>query len=283
MEGSFIDAGGLSLFFAAEGSGTPILFVHGNTGSSRWFSRVMDMPGYRTAAVDMPNFGRSAAMPGEVDLHAYADYMADFIEAAGLEGPILVGHSLGGAVAQALAVCRPELITGLVLVDSSAPYGLVTPEERNPLIEMMRKDRSFLEKALSATVPTLADPVFFASLVDDAVAMAAPAWIGNARALSRFDMKETCSEFKKPVLVIWGRKDYIISEKMARDTAAAFPDSELEIVEQVGHSPMVEDPALFKSMIAAFASKIGRGTTSGKKPETDRKAGEIRDSACMEE
>ena len=118
-----------------------------------------------------------------------------------IERPVLVGHSLGGAVAISLAVRNPKLLRGLVLVDSAAPSGLQTPEDRYPMIESMRTSRDVLSAALSAVVPTLKDKAFFEALVDDAALMAPTAWVGNARALSRFDYKGKCGAFTAPTLV----------------------------------------------------------------------------------
>jgi branched-chain amino acid transport system permease protein len=249
---------GVQLFYVMAGSGYPLVYIHGNMGSSRWFSRVMDIPGFQTFALDMPNFGRSSALPGDADLHAYADHVKKFIDATHLKSPIVVGHSLGGGVAQSLALRYPEAVSALVLVDSSSPKGLITPRERHPFIEMMRKDRGILSKALAATVPALEDQVFFESLVDDAVVMAEKAWVGNAEALSRFDVSADTGSFAKPVLVIWGKGDIIVTEEMARETAKAYPKGELEILEKVGHSVVVENPGAFMEILLAFAGKIGQ-------------------------
>ncbi|MFA5853082.1 MAG: alpha/beta hydrolase [Spirochaetales bacterium] len=256
MTSAFILIGGLQLFYTMAGSGQPLVYIHGNTGSSTWFSRVMEMPGYQTFALDLPNFGRSSPLPDEADLHVYADYVKKFIEAMHLESPIVVGHSLGGAVAQSLVLRYPGTAAALVLVDSSSPKGLLTPRERYPLIEMMRKDKGILSKALAATVPTLKDQAFFKSLVDEATLMSEKAWIGNAEALSHFDVSASTSLFKEPVLVIWGKEDFIVSEEMARETAKAFPGAELQIVENVGHSIIVESPELFVDIATAFLGKI---------------------------
>lgn len=258
MEGKFTDVGTTRVFFVERGAGLPLLYVHGNTGSSRWFERVMDMPGCRSLALDMPNFGRSGPLTADPDIDRYADAVGGFISALDLEKPVLVGHSLGGAVAISLVARHPKLVRGLVLVDSSSPSGLVTPEDRHPLVEMMRTDRDFLSKALFATVPTLKDQAFFQALVDDATRMAAPAWVGNARALSSFNYQGRCGAFAGPVLVVWGRKDMIITEGMARETVSAFRNARIEILEEVGHSVMVEDPARFIGIVSRFVSETGR-------------------------
>jgi branched-chain amino acid transport system permease protein len=252
MDGTVVDIGDLAIFFVEHGKGMPVLYVHGNTGSCRWYERVLDVPGARTVALDMPNFGRSKPMVGEPDIDRYADAVAAFLRARGLDRPVLVGHSLGGAVAMSLAARSPRLIRGLVLVDSAAPSGLVTPKDRHPLIEMMRTNRVVLTQALRTVVPTLVDEAFFQSLVDDATQMAAPAWVGNAEALSRFDYRGRLEAFTGPVLVVVGRKDALITEAMARETAAAFTDARLEILEDVGHSVMAENPKRFISIIEEF-------------------------------
>jgi branched-chain amino acid transport system permease protein len=256
MTSAFVNVDGLKLFYVTEGEGRHLVYVHGNTGSSLWFSKAMAVPGFKTYALDLPNFGRSDPMPGTVDLHRYAAFLKGFIDALGLKAPLVVAHSLGGAVAQSLALSFPERVGALVLVDSASPKGLVTPKDRHPLIDMMRKDRSFLSKALAATVPTLKDPEFFEALVDDALKMAEPAWIGNAEALSGFDLSGRTSGFAGPVLVLWGKSDYIVTEAMARETAAAYPKGELKVLEGVGHSVIAEDPSRFLGLLLDFTARL---------------------------
>ena len=256
MDGTYADIKGTRWFYIERGEGLPILYVHGNTGSSTWWERVMDVPGHRCVAPDLPNFGRSDALAGEISIEAYAEALASFVAALGLEGALVVGHSLGGAIAMSLAARHVELVGGLVLVDSSSPKGLVTPETHYPAIEMMRQDRAFLARALRSVVPTLTDEDYFERLVSDASKMARPAWEGNARALSSFDVTGRFLSWVKPVAVLWGRMDSIISEAMARETAAAFPAARLEILEEVGHSVIVEKPELFSALLGELAAPV---------------------------
>lgn len=256
MTNAFVSVLGIALYYTAMGNGSPIVYIHGNLGSSTWFSRIMDVPGHSVYALDLPNFGRSDAMPGEVDLDTYADHVKGFIDALGMESPIIVAHSLGGAVAQSLAIRYPESVRALVLIDSAAPNGLVTPRERHPFIEMMRKDKAMLSKALATVVPNLKDMVFFNALVDDAAIMAEKAWIGNAEALSRFDVTARTKRFTKPVLVIWGAGDYLVTREMAEATAKAYPGANLRVLEGVGHSVIAEDPKLFSAILKEFIDSL---------------------------
>ncbi|MGA2976106.1 MAG: alpha/beta hydrolase [Spirochaetia bacterium] len=96
------------------------------------------------------------------------------------------------------------------------------------------------------------DEAFFESLVNDASLMAPAAWVGNLEALGRFDYRDRCGAFSGPVVVVWGSKDVIITETMARETAAAFPGARLVILEDVGHSVMAEDPRRFVDLVQEF-------------------------------
>jgi pimeloyl-ACP methyl ester carboxylesterase len=258
MTGKETRVDGTRIHYVERGSGLPVVLVHGNTGSCRWFDKVLDLPGCRTFALDMPNFGRSGPLSGEPDIDLYADVVGGFLRAVKIVRPVLVGHSMGGAVAMSLAARSPGLLRGLVLVDSAAPSGLQTPVDRHPFIESMRTNRDVLSAALAAVVPTLKDKDFFNTLVDDAVIMAAPAWVGNARALGRFDCRGRCASFTAPVLVVWGRKDVIVTEEMARETAAAFPNARLVILDDVGHSVVVEDPGAFVRLLLEFVAALGK-------------------------
>jgi branched-chain amino acid transport system permease protein len=255
MAGNFVVADGKKLFYEERGEGVPVVLVHGNTGSHRWWSRVMDLPGCRAIALDLPNFGRSEHLD-VADIDAYADYLTAFVAALGLERPVVVGHSLGGAVVMAMAARHPELARALVLVDSAAPGGLVTPEAHYPYIEMYRTDRELMRKALASVTPSMHDEKLLDELADDAMLMAGHAFSGNARALARFNYAGRAGAFAGPVLVVWGRKDIIITEAMARDTAAAYGNARLEILEDVGHSAIVESPAEFKRLIMQFLQNI---------------------------
>ena len=264
MGGSYVDVDGTSLFYlertpepksehdsAERPEAAPILYIHGNTGCNLWFERVMDIPGRRTIALDLPNFGRSDRID-EADIDRYASSVAGFIRELDLGSPVVVAHSLGGAAGIALAVNHPQLVSRLMLADSAAPDGLTTPEEHYGIIELYRTSRSLMKKALAAVTPTLDDNAFLNRLADNAMLMNPTAFTGNARALERFDYTGRTQAYTGPVRVVVGRKDTIITEDMARRTADAFPSGELLVLDDVGHSVMVENPQEFVRLVAEF-------------------------------
>jgi pimeloyl-ACP methyl ester carboxylesterase len=238
----------------AAADNAPVVFVHGNTGSCRWWDLVMDVPGRNTYAFDLPNFGQSEPID-ESDIHGYADYVLGFLDALELDPPVLVCHSLGGAVGLSIAARHPERLAGLVLVDSSAPTGLVTPEEHYPIIEMFKANKEMLAGALAAVHPTMKDPERAAMLADLAFEMNGDAFTGNARALARFNVEGQLGNFTKPVLILWGTLDGIITRPMVDATGKEFTAAQsiqVDILEGIGHSPMLECPDRFMELLSDF-------------------------------
>ncbi len=88
--------------------------------------------------------------------------------------------------------------------------------------------------------------------IAEAQKMNPSAFAGNARALERFDYRGATEQFHRPVKVVVGEKDIIITKEMAEATARAFPNAELDVLEGVGHSVMVEAPDRFISVLKAF-------------------------------
>lgn len=255
-----VDVAGRRLAYQQAGDGRPVILVHGNFASKRWFRGLLEAPpaGARLLALDLPNFGDSDALGAPITIGAYAAAVGAFARALDLTSPVLVGHSLGGAVALAAAAETPEAWAALVLVDGSAPDGLVTPEAHYPLLEMFRGNAPALTQALA---PLLAShrPDDFDDLVADGVRMHPDAFAGNARALADLDLAPRLPAYGGDVLVLRGGLDPLITADMASATAAAFTGARrvaLETWDDVGHSPATEAPARFAARLADLLGEL---------------------------
>lgn len=118
--GQFLDLGGTQIHYLDEGVGPPILLVHGLGGQMRNFTPLrqsLQQRGFRTIAIDRPGSGHSTrrrnAAAGPT---AQAWVIAEVVRRLGLERPLILGHSLGGAVALATALDFPHAVGGLVLL-----------------------------------------------------------------------------------------------------------------------------------------------------------------------
>lgn len=118
--GKFVDIDGNRIHYVETGKGRPIVFVHGLGAQLHQFRHTLFNrfgPGYRLIALDRPGSGYSVRARGATGrLPEQAEIVRRFIETLGLERPLVVGHSLGGAVTLTLAVEHPEAISGIALL-----------------------------------------------------------------------------------------------------------------------------------------------------------------------
>lgn len=253
----------LHLAYERAGAGRPVLLVHGNFASRRWWSEQLDDPasGLDLIAPDLPGFGRSDPLPDTLPeaawVAAWADALAGLLDALGIEHAGVVGHSLGGAVAQALAIRHPRRVDALLLVDSAPPGGFPTPEAHYPVLEAMKTDRSLLHASLAAISPTRVPP-YFDDLVDDAMAMHPRSFQGNARALAAVDLSAETGAVTVPVTVLHGAKDALVSRAVADATVDAYANARFVAWPDVGHSPPLEAPDAFRGLLA---TTFARGPT----------------------
>jgi pimeloyl-ACP methyl ester carboxylesterase len=249
-----------------DGPGRAVVLVHGNFASKRWFRELLEAPpaGARLLALDLPNFGDSDPLGAPITMAAYASAVRGFVERCGLERPVLVGHSMGGAVVLEAAAADPDAWSALVLVDGSAPDGLITPEAHYPLLDAIMGNGPLLRHALT---PLLAShrPDDFDDLVADGLRMHPDAFRGNARALHDLDLAPRLAAFRGRVLVLRGALDPLITAEMAERTAAAFTGSahvQLETWPDVGHSPATEAPARFAARLAELLEALRHEETA---------------------
>src|SRR5438045_7321115 len=126
MRGEFVDVGGVRLYYYAGGTrgvGEPVVFLHGFPTSGHLWSDVVPLVpvGHRVVVVDMLGYGRSDRPLGRpVGIRAHADRVIELMDALGINYACVVGHDIGGGIAQWLAVRHPQRVSRLCLVDSVA-------------------------------------------------------------------------------------------------------------------------------------------------------------------
>ncbi len=246
-------------------TGRPALvFLHYFGGSGRTWKPVMDAlvaAGWRCLAPDLRGFGKSPA-PGEDWTHHTVDKMADDI--AGLVGRlelerfIVVGHSMGGKVALALAARQPAGLVGLALVSPSPP----TPEpmkatERSRLLSGYG-DAAAMKKTLrQITARPLSDATRDAAIADNLRA-SEPAWRAWLDHGSREDISARVPRIKVPVRVVVGAKDKAITGELVTPEILARvsgPEALLKSVPDVGHLLPLEAPSdAVQFLLDAFAA-----------------------------
>jgi len=277
-EGKFLDVGADRVHYTDRGTGPAIVFVHGLCGNLRNFA-YLDMDrlarSHRVIVIDRPGAGRSVrGADSPANIYAQARMVAQCIEKLGLDKPVLVGHSLGGAISLAVGLNHPQVIRRLALIAplthaESAPPGafggLVLP---SPLVrrlvswtlaiplsiinsrkaiaavfapETMPKDFPFKGGGLLGLRPH----VFYAASSD---LVAAPEDLP--------DMERRYASMTVPVDVLYGRGDRILNVKRQGEALKQKLDRvNLRIIDG-GHMLPVTQSALTTDWVLAVAAEV---------------------------
>ncbi|MEW6473851.1 MAG: alpha/beta fold hydrolase [Actinomycetota bacterium] len=239
MTSQQISVGGVTMRWEEVGEGPPVVFVHGiPTGPALWRRVVPLVSGARCLSWEMVGYGRSIGEGAgrDISVARQAAYLHGWLDAIGVEDAVLVGHDLGGGVAQIAAVERPDRCAGLVLVNSIAYDSWPIPS-----VKAMRSAGAMVERLPAA----LFRPVFagFLRLGHDdgsvaresiaahwapyADAGGAPAFVRQIQSLRTDDtlaVVDRLPTLRVPARVVWGAADQFqkvrFGERLSRDLSA---------------------------------------------------------------
>jgi len=264
---------GREIAYVIGGEGPTVLLIHGIGGDWRTWEPVLDglATKHHVVAVDLPGHGRSMKGAGDYSLGALASALRDLGGALGIERATVVGHSLGGGIAMQFAYQFPERCERLVLVSSGGlgpDVGLVLRLATLPGSEVF----------LSLTAPAARSLINLISSAGRALPLrAAPGTEHYARAFAALAEVDTRAAFlgtlrgvvgrrgqlvdardrlylaeHMPTLIVWGERDAILPVDHGRAAQEAMPGSRLEIFENAGHLPQLDDPRRFIDVFEDF-------------------------------
>jgi 3-oxoadipate enol-lactonase len=257
-----VTANGIDLYVEQRGAGAPALvFLHYWGGSARTWDHVIDRltPDFRTIAMDQRGWGRSAA---PADGYGLADLAADalgVIAALDPERYILVGHSMGGKVAQWIAAQQPEGLAGLALVAPAPPTALALPlAVRQGMVQAYATRESIMATVAHALAPDGLRPQDMEQVVADSLAGAMAARQAWPLATSQEDITGAMARITVPVLVISGAHDRVDPPAVLREELLTrLPQAQMHVLPQVGHLAPLEAPEDLADLLRAFALSIG--------------------------
>jgi pimeloyl-ACP methyl ester carboxylesterase len=191
----------------------PVVLVHGLSGSSSWWKRVVP-------ALEDDHEVRVLDLPPRLTLEDATRWLADRLD----EPAHLVGHSMGGLIAARLAADRPELVERLVLI---APAG-ASPGTRlahvAPLVRTVRRS----------------SPWFVATLARDALRTGPFRLWRAAGEVLEADLRAHLEDISAPTLVVWGGRDRLFPPALGEVFRAEIRDATLVVLEGAGHVPMFD-------------------------------------------
>jgi pimeloyl-ACP methyl ester carboxylesterase len=238
------------------GRGPTVVCIHGFCQSSAYWAPTLERlaaHGVSALAVDLPGFADSAQERGPHTMPALADAVAKFLDRRGLKDVALVGGSMGGVVAQHLVLRHPERVSRLLLVATGAATA-------DPEGALAKADVMATAPWNENTVTPIVAGFFYKVPPPDkqaeyrAIAMKAsqPAAIEAARSNASLRTLEDLGRITVPTLIVQGRHDKARTPEHGAQMSALLPNGALEVIEDAGHTPQLEQPEEFHDIALPF-------------------------------
>lgn len=237
-------------------SRTPVIFIHGAGGTHlSWPPQVRRLPDQNIFALDLNGHGKSAGM-GRSSIEAYAEDVAAFMTAIKVRAAVMVGHSMGSAIALTLALKYPQRVRGLGLIGSGSRLRVspaildgVKDAGTFPAAVQMITDYSFSPQ----TPPRLVE------LAAQRMAETRPSVIyGDFLACDAFNVADQLGQIKIPTLILCGTQDKMTPLKYSESLRDKIQNSQLEVMDGAGHMLMLEQPHAVADALSRFLNSLRR-------------------------
>src|SRR6202521_2487404 len=294
FESRTVTMDGVNIHYVCGGSGSPLVLIHGlgSSAAVEFYYNLEPLAAHhRVLAIDLPGFSKSDKPVLEYTIELFVKAVKDLMASEGVERAALIGVSMGGRVALGLALESREMVERLVLVDA---LGVGTP--RRVLAYRILLTKGLGELTLRGTARALRrmNPATIRRFwgwdlqcpnrvntlwTDERIAnhgtlLATPeyraAYLSALRSISGMRqlrdgvaVENRLPELRMPTLLIWGGHDHIFPASQAQVAMRRIPNGRLEIFDDSGHTPQMEEPDRFNRLVLDFlqepASQRGEG------------------------
>ncbi|MDQ3646160.1 MAG: alpha/beta fold hydrolase [Actinomycetota bacterium] len=273
-----IDTGAakISAVIAGDPHGEPLVLLHGlGASKSSWLTVVPQLAQhYRVIAIDLPGFGASSKPRGRYNARWFADHVFKLLDTLGYGRAFVAGNSMGGRIAQEMAMAEPGRVRGIVclcpatafskrpmllaarlaraeagVIVSRLPRGQITDSLRQMFARPSRVEDAWFDAAVEDFLQVWRSPwarfAFFAS--------ARNIYLEEPEGDNGFWAR--LAAMRVPAYYIFGQRDYLISSRFSGRVSEALPNARVEVWRNCGHVPQVEMPdRTARVMLEFFAS-----------------------------
>jgi len=208
---------------------------------------------FRIITIDLPGHGKSSPLSKEIEIRSYSEIVSEFVSRTCKDKPILVGHSMGGAISLLNAIERPASLRGVVLVCTGAKLG-VLPSIREGLrsrfeetVKAVVGPRQFSSKTNLETIRFVTNEIL---KCNNGIAA------GDYEACNSFDVRQKLQTISIPVLIIAGEEDKMTPVIWSSYLKENIPKAKLVVMRDSSHLPMLERPGEFNRHLSEFASAL---------------------------
>lgn len=261
---------GHALHYVDEGTGSPVILIHGvGSNLQGWDGVISHLPTKRRhVRCDLRGHGRSARVPGPYTLAGMAQDVVDLADHLRLDRFALAGFSLGGLIAQQIALDHPGRLDALALISTVAGR---TAEERQRVLtrrnalhagDPLEHLASSVDRWFSAEF-VAANPKLVAARRAGALQNDPASFLAAYDVLTENDLGQRLNEIVMPTLILTGEHDIGSNTRMARLMHERIIGSELHILPGLKHSILIEAPALVASHLATFLTHTDANHSKG--------------------
>jgi pimeloyl-ACP methyl ester carboxylesterase len=230
----------------------PVVLVHGAGGDlMHWPTDLRRMPGRRIFALDLPGHGKSGGAPLP-DIGSYADALCAWAEAHALPRFVLVGHSMGGAIAIEYALRRPGQLAGLVLLSTAARLR-VAPQILTGILQDFDRTVELLVRWMYGEG---ADPNLLRLGARRLREVKPDVLHADFAACDAFDRRADVSRIEAPTLILCGDGDVMTPMKNSEHLRDQIPGSHLVVIPGAGHMAALQQPGVVAARIEAFLAGL---------------------------
>lgn len=234
-----------------------VLFIHGAGGGQYLWScqKGYFEKTFNPILIELPGHGESEG-PGEEEIARYADHVVAFMKALGVSRPFLIGHSMGGAIVQTLALSHPEMTKGMVLVGTGAKLKVLPMILNGIKNEFEKAVREINQLTYAPKVP----PTLLTQSIADMLRCGPEVLYGDFLACDRFDLMNEVGRIDLPTLILCGGDDRLTPLKYSQFLQNRIKGSKMEILPDAGHMVMMEAAQAFNEKIGEFIEEIVKGS-----------------------
>lgn len=241
----------------ADAATRTMVFMHGFNGNSRsWYYQFIHFRACRLISVDAPGFGDTSVFDGGIA--GFADEVAMMLSDLGLRSVWMIGHSMGGMVAQILAACNNSCCAGLIL--SCTHKGRAEPKDApfsDEVIERIEQrsrlnDKDYGTLRIGRMLTSKLPPEVHDFLVSIAGEIRVEGIKWGGAAIQYLDTTPYLENIKSPTLILSAANDIVVKKEALNALIASLPAAKHMEISGVGHAPYCEDANKFNLIIQQF-------------------------------